>query len=175
MGQQTNLPVIFQPPNLFGSWLNIIQEVGRPGQACDMANLAISLQSLFKYIFSMSSPYTVGYIFKEKSLSQELVNQNCIDDTSNLRWYFSLFIPLTKCEKNKKIQEKTEKSEIFYFFENFCFFRHFFKGIHREMYLSFILATFFNSKFSCYFSHFFKGIHREMYLSFILATFCNSK
>ena len=47
-------------------------------------------------------------------------------------WYFSLFIPLKKCEKNKKIQEKNLKIreraalEIFtIFFENFLFFTPF--------------------------------------------------
>ena len=63
-----------------------------------------------------------------------------------VHWYFSLFIPLKSV---KKIQEKTEKSEsaqLHFFREFLFFFPHIFKGIHREMYLSIILATFRNDK-----------------------------
>ena len=51
----------------------------------------------------------------------------------------------TNSRKNRKNRERAEL-EIFPFFHEFSFFPHIFKGLHIEMYLSFILATFCNDK-----------------------------
>ena len=70
-------------------------------------------------------------------------------------------------KKTKKFKKKMEKSEsaqrsrFFQFFREFSFFSHLFKGIHRELYLSFMLATFRNknSFFQTFFTVFsFLGI-----------------
>ena len=65
MGQWTNLPVIFQPPNLCGSWLNIILMLWTQSWRCGMrhgkfSHLIIVLLG-FKYIFSVSSPFQIAY------------------------------------------------------------------------------------------------------------------
>ena len=70
------------------------------------------------------------------------------DLVSMFEWYFSLFIPLKKCEKNKKFKKKMKKSEsaqrsrFLQFFSRIFFFSHLFKGINRELYLSFMLLHF---------------------------------
>ena len=66
MGQWTNLPVIFQPPNLCGSWLNIILMLWTQSWRCGMrhgkfSHLIIVLLLGFKYIFSVSSPFQIAY------------------------------------------------------------------------------------------------------------------
>ena len=56
------------------------------------------------------------------------------------RNYFSLFIPLKKCEKTKKFKKKLKipRARDFSFFRKFLGFFHTF----LKVYLSFILATF---------------------------------
>ena len=78
--------------------------------------------NLFDFVVVMLS---LGGLFLSDLIEKYFVSPTLLRVVSNIKqnkWYFSLFIPLKKCEKKtrKKIQEKTEKSEWARDFSFFC-------------------------------------------------------
>ena len=125
MGQWTNLPVIFQPPNLCGSWLNIILMLWTQSWRCGMrhgkfSHLIIVLLG-FKYIFSVSSPFQIAYNAtpkarrKWKGPKKHILKHGFYFEgyPAGIKWYFCLVTLESSQPKIENIKKHSSLVSIF--------------------------------------------------------------